>query len=162
MVDRRAVLLKRCLLFGWSVWWTVVVVTNVLDACKATGLLAETWSFASGNYAFLAQTMARYGTLTWVNAVLFGGVIVWEAAAATLFWMAWHRYRGNWQGMMTVYVAFTAGLMLWLAFLVADEICIAYPVEATHLRLFIGQLLTLLAIALLPESTTRAPSPTSD
>jgi hypothetical protein len=53
-----------------------------------------------------------------------------------------------------VYLAFTASLTLWLAFLIADEAFIAYPVEATHLRLFIGQLLTLLAIELLPEGPT--------
>jgi hypothetical protein len=40
---------------------------------------------------------------------------------------------------------------LWGAFLVADEVLIAYPVEGTHLRLFLVQLVTLLAIELLPE-----------
>jgi hypothetical protein len=42
-------------------------------------------------------------------------------------------------------------LGLWAAFLVADEVFIAYPVEATHLRLFIAQLVTLLAVEVLPE-----------
>ena len=40
---------------------------------------------------------------------------------------------------------------MWLAFLIADEIFIAYAVAATHLRLFSAQLLTLLAIELLPD-----------
>ena len=50
-----------------------------------------------------------------------------------------------------MYVAFTTALLLWGAFLVADEIFIAYALEATHLRLFVSQLVTLLAIELLPE-----------
>jgi hypothetical protein len=40
---------------------------------------------------------------------------------------------------------------LWSAFLVADEVLIAYPLEGTHLRLFVAHLVTLLAVELLPE-----------
>jgi hypothetical protein len=39
---------------------------------------------------------------------------------------------------------------------VCDEVFIAYAIEATHLRLFIGQFLTLLTIELLPDGTTMA------
>lgn len=35
--------------------------------------------------------------------------------------------------------------------MIADEVCIAYAVQATHVRLLVAQLLTLLAIELLPE-----------
>jgi hypothetical protein len=42
-------------------------------------------------------------------------------------------------------------LLLWVGFLVADEVLIAYPLEAIHLRLFVAQLLTLMAIEFLPE-----------
>ena len=50
-----------------------------------------------------------------------------------------------------MYLAFTASLLLWGAFLIADEIFIAYAVAGTHLRLFIAHLVTLLAIERLPE-----------
>ena len=50
-----------------------------------------------------------------------------------------------------VYSAFTAALLLWAAFLVSDELFIAYALEATHLRLFLAFLVTLLAIVLLPD-----------
>jgi hypothetical protein len=141
-------LLKRVLLLGWAVWLSVVLATNVADALKVLGLLAEDWSFASGNYGFVASTTARYGPPAWLNGILFAGVIAWEAAAAGLFWLASLTYRGA--GQPLVYAAFTASLSLWLAFAVADEVCVAYPVEATHLRLLIAQLATLLAVELLP------------
>jgi hypothetical protein len=48
-------------------------------------------------------------------------------------------------------VASAAGLSLWAAFVLADEVFIAYAVEAAHWRLFIAQLVTLLAVELLPE-----------
>jgi len=149
-----SIFLKRCLLLFWAVWMTVAFVTNVLDGGKALGLLAENWSFASGNYRFLVEATARYGTPSWINGLLFLGVICWEGAAALLFWLAWQRYRCNRvEKQRLLYAAFTVSLTLWSAFAIADELFIAYAVEGTHLRLFSAQLATLLAIELLPEST---------
>jgi hypothetical protein len=146
--------LKRTLLAFWAVWLTVVLATNVLDAGKALGWLEESWAFASGNYHLLAETTSRYGTPAWVNAWLFLGVIGWEGVAALLFWLACWQFRGGGAGRRSVYAAFTAGLTLWGAFLVADEVFITYAVAGTHLRLFTAQLVTLLAIELLPEGTS--------
>lgn len=151
MSNQPSLLLKRSLLLFWSLWLAVVFITNVLDGCKALGWLGDNWSFASGNYRFLAVTTARYGTPTWLNGLLFLGVIVWEGIAALLFWLTWLRFRGNEESRRLLYTAFTVCLGLWSAFAVADELFIAYPVEGTHLRLFIAQLITLLAIALLPN-----------
>jgi hypothetical protein len=144
------VLLKRSLLLFWAVWLTIVFLTNIADAAKAAGLLDESWAFASGNYRFVTETTARYGTPCWANAVMFAGVIVWEGLAAVLFWRAGWMFRRA-SGRSARYAAFTASLLLWAAFMVSDEIFIAYAVEGVHLRLFIAQLGTLLAVELLPE-----------
>ncbi len=53
--------------------------------------------FASGNYRFLTETTARYGTPGWLNMVLFLGVIAWEGTAAVLFWLACRTWRGKGQ-----------------------------------------------------------------
>jgi hypothetical protein len=151
-MNRSAVPLRRVLLAGWSVWWTLVVATNLTDAAKGLGLLPEAFAFASGNYAAIQAATARYGAPPWLNGGLFAAVIVWEACAALLFWLATcHRDDA---GDRWLYRAFTVGLSLWLAFLVADEICIGYAIGATHLRPFIAQLLTLLAIVWLPTRPT--------
>jgi hypothetical protein len=148
-------LLKRCLLFFWALWLTVVFTTNALDGSKALGVLDENWPFASGNFGLVVETTARYGTPFWLNQLLFAGVLCWEGAAALLFWLACLSFRREGRGgERLLYAAFGVSLMLWAAFLIADELCIAYPMEATHLRLFIAQLATLLAIELLPENTT--------
>jgi hypothetical protein len=154
MNDRHVLLLKRGLLAFWAVWLTVVFTTNVLDGAKALGWLPESWTFTSGNYEFLATTTARYGTADWVNGILFLGVVCWEGIAAMLFWLAFWTFGSKPNRRRLLYAAFTAGLLLWSAFLVADEIFIAYPLEATHLRLFIAQLMTLLAIELLPDNSS--------
>jgi hypothetical protein len=149
---RPAALLKRTLLAFWAAWHTLVFATNLCDAGKAVGLLGEGWTFASGNYRFLVETTARYGTPSWVNGLLFGGVLCWEGAAAVLFWLAWLTFRGKGrEGTRVRYAAFTVSLTLWAAFALADEAFIAYAVEGTHLRLFTAQLATLLAVELLPE-----------
>jgi hypothetical protein len=54
--------------------------------------------------------------------------------------------------------AFVVALALWSAFAIADEVFIAYDVEATHLRLFVAQLVSLLAIYLLPDADSSARS----
>ena len=146
-----SVFLKRGLLLFWAVWLSIVVATNLLDGMKALGQLGESWAFASGNYRFLAETTARYGTPAWLNGVLFAGVVCWEGVAAVLFWLAWRGFGGQGRGTRLVYAAFMAGLGLWAAFLLADELCIAYAVEDTHLLLFTAHLATLLAVELLPE-----------
>ncbi len=145
-------LFKRGLLLFWAVWFSVVTATNACDALKELGLLGPGWRFASGNFGFLAETTARYGIAGWINATLFLGVIAWEATAASLFWLAWRQtgLRAA-RDATALYPAFLAGLMLWAAFMLADELLIAYTVEAAHVRLFIAQLVTLLAIVLLPE-----------
>src|SRR5436853_2754027 len=109
---RPAVLLKRGLLLFWAAWLSVVFTSNLLDGAKALGLLGESWAFASGNYAFLCQTTARYGTPAWANAVMFAGVIAWEGLAAGLFWRASWAFRGNGTGRPALYAASAAGLSL--------------------------------------------------
>jgi hypothetical protein len=147
-----AVLLKRGLLLFWAAWLSLVLVTNVLDGAKALGLLGGGWAFASGNYAFLCQTTARYGTPAWANAVLFAGVVAWEALAAGLSWRALWAFRGKGgTGKPALYAAWAAGLSLWAAFILADEVFITYAVAVTHWLLFVAQLATLLAVELLPE-----------
>lgn len=149
-----ASVLKGCLLALWAAWQTVVFTTNLLDAGKALGFLNQSWPFASGNWRFMLETTARYGTPTWLSAILFSGVIFWEGLTALLFWLAFFKYRsGAAEAKRIVHAAFTVGLMLWGAFMIADEVFIAYAVEGTHLRLLIAQLATLLAIELLPEES---------
>jgi hypothetical protein len=152
MTPKRVFVLKRALLGGWALWWTVVLATNLTDAGKALGWLHDSWVFASGNYAFIVKTTALYGPPSWVNGLLFAGVIAWQGITAILFWVTCLTFRGKSTVGPWLYPAFTAGLTLWLAFAVADEVCIAYALEATHLRLLIAQLATLLAIELLPEA----------
>jgi hypothetical protein len=136
---------KSGVLLFWAAWFTIVVLTNVFDALKAGGVLPGVWTFSSGNWELMLKVTAAHGTPVAVVGVLFLGVIAWEAVAGILFWRAWAA--GGRGGV----IAFTVGLGLWAAFVLADEVFIAYTLEAAHLRLFGLQLLSVLALRLLPD-----------
>lgn len=148
---KHVVFLKRLLLLFWAVWLSIVFLSNLADAGKGLGLLDQSWAFASDNWKNIQDTTARYSIPAAVNATLFAGVIVWEGVAAVLFWRAGWSFRGRSSSRQTVYLAFTASLLLWGVFLIADEVLIAYRLEGTHLRLFIAHLVTLMAVDLLSD-----------
>ena len=144
-------LLKRLLLLFWAVWLSIVFLSNLADAGKGLGLLGESWAFASDNWKSIQDTTARYKIPVVANAILFAGVILWEGIAALLFWRAGWSFGDGKSSRQDVYRAFTISLLLWGAFLIADEVFIAYRLESTHLRLFVAHLATLLALELLPD-----------
>lgn len=138
--------LKSGILLFWALYFSLVTLTNLLDALRAIGALPQGWTLASGNYALLVKVTAVHGTPTVIAGVLFLGVIAWEALAAGFFWRAWAtRVR------RVTHIAFTLGLALWAAFVLADELFVAYTLGPTHLRLFGLQLLCLIGLRLLPD-----------
>lgn len=152
-------LFKRLLLAFWSTWLGLVFLTNLCDALKTLGSLPPDWPFASGNYAFLVATTSVYSPPSWLNALLFAGVIIWEGIAAWCYWFAcWTAHDAQHRGLFWRRAACLVTASLWSAFLLAEEVFLAYPVEAVHWRLWIAQLVTLLVLELLPNT---APSKTS-
>jgi hypothetical protein len=144
--------LKQGVLLFWALWFTVAWLANTCDGLKACHVLGAGWRFASGNYALMVETTQKYHTPRWLNAVLFGGVILWQGCAALLFWFALSVFQGlHRPGGNALYTAFLVSLALWAAFIIADEIFLAYETEDTHLRVFTAQAISLLVLVLLPE-----------
>lgn len=137
--------LKSGVLLFWGAWFTVVFLTNAFDALKAGRALPAGWSFASGNWDLMLKVTAVHATPVAVVGLLFLGVIAWEALAAVLFWRAWAA--GGRGGI----AAFTTSLALWATFALADEVFVAYNLASVHMRLFGLQLLSVLALRLLPD-----------
>jgi len=137
--------LKSGVLLFWAAWFTIVLITNVCDALKAGRVLPAGFTLSSGNWELMLKITAVHATPVAIVALMFLGVIVWEALAGLLFWRAWAA--GGRGGV----VAFVVALALWATFALADEVFMAYTIEAVHLRLFGLQLLSVLALRLLPE-----------
>jgi hypothetical protein len=143
--------LKLGLVFFWSLWITLVFLTNLFEGLKILGVLPEGWRFVSGNYKYVSEATSAYDFPHWVTGLLFVGVVFWEGLVVVLFWRAATRYAGSGSDAIGfVDTAFTVNIGLWAAFMFADELFRAYRQQTTHVLLLISQLVSLLAIHLLP------------
>lgn len=152
--------LKLGIVAFWAAWYSIVTASNLCDALHVLGRIPADWPFVSGNYGAIVKTTAIYGLSPAANAVLFAGVILWELLVASLFWRAlltiWLR-AGDYAA---VRLPFTLSLGLFMAFVLADEIFLAFQsgLEATHLRIFSAQLVSLVAVYLLPDGESHGNS----
>jgi hypothetical protein len=150
------VVLIRALLLFWAIWFSVVTASNGADLLREAGLLSPDWRFASGNYSLVAESVALYSvSRAWASA-LFALVLVAQLTASALFWRAAldaspfaPRAR---PGIM---YAFLAGIGLFSAFLVFDEVLLIYRrlpnLETAHFAILCALLLSLSLIHLLGE-----------
>jgi hypothetical protein len=134
--------LKLALILFWALWFSIVFLTNAFSAMKAAGRLPPSWKFASKNYEMVAKAVSLYQAPAWVPLLLFLGVIAWQLGAAALFWYAL-------ADITVANAAFSAGILLFAAFMIADELTLKYAMEQPHELLFIAQLASLLALHLL-------------
>jgi hypothetical protein len=134
--------LKLALIFFWALWFSIVFLTNVFSAMKAAGRLPPSWRFASKNYEMVVKAVSIYGPPPWLPRLLFLGVITWQLGAGTLFWYAL-------ADMTVANAAFCAGILLFAAFMIADELTLKYAMEQPHELLFIAQVASLLVVHLL-------------
>jgi hypothetical protein len=149
-------LLAEGLVLFWSLWWSVIVVTNLMEALRALGVLAEDWKFASGNYSLISQTTAIYDLPAWVNGLLFVCVILWQMICCVLFWRTFRNLREKpTLASSDVIEAFVVSLALWAALIIADEIFISYEMEGIHLRILLAQMVTLLLLLHIGEKEAR-------
>lgn len=140
-------LIRAGILFFWGAYFTLVFASNGADALKAMGVLEDSFAFASGNYALVHRVTRIYSVANAGVAALFAGVLLWQVVAATLFWHALAAGHGLEAEPERANRAFAAGAGLWGAFILADELLIAYDVaglESTHVLLLAVTLISLL------------------
>ncbi len=144
-------MLRRGLLLFWSSWFSVVFSTNLADGLRQAGLLPTEWRFASGNFELIRQSIGIYSLGQSWAVFLFAAVVLVQLGAAALFWRAFlERDTGTRPDHPKVPQAFSLGIGLFAAFLVADELFIVYDrisgLETTHLLVLCGLLLSYLVI----------------
>jgi hypothetical protein len=146
--------LPGVLLGFWTLWFAVVSASNLADLARSLGWLPGGWRFASGNYALLEKTTAIYWLPGWANLALFIGVIAWEVAATWLLARSLAAACGGGLCARPLDRAFAVAAGLFAAFVLADELLIAFAtgLEATHFRILVALLATLLVIRPTAES----------
>jgi hypothetical protein len=151
-------LLGPGLLGFWCLYFAIVTLSNLTDLLRSVHLLPADWPWVSGNLAFIATSTAKIGLPAGLSSLLLAGVIVWQSLASVLFWRALRRGDGAPLGP-----AFVVSLSLWATFILLDEILLIFETgaEATHLRLFIAELVSLCVLrpgGIRPDAT-EAPLP---
>ncbi len=143
-------LFKTGLVLFWAVWLAIVFLTNLFEGLKSLGILPQSWKFASQNYQMIQNTIKIYTPPHWLATVLFGGVVLWQAAAVFLMASAFIQMLLHPAGALGwVDTAFAVSIALWAAFMISDEIFCAYDNQTNHILLMIAQLAALLSIHLL-------------
>ena len=138
------------LLTFWTLWISVVLITNVFDGLKRYGLLSENWPFASGNYALIEKATSKFNPPAWLNRLFFAGAVVWQAIITILFWTALlNTFKQGRIASSEISWAFAASFGLFAAFVLADEICGNYQGERDHLLILAAQVVSYLTLTLL-------------
>src|ERR1700749_496576 len=129
---------KRVLVGFWTMYFTIVAVSNAIDLLDALGALH--WTFLdSTNFAFMRTIVRVYHVGPDLTKLLLAGALAVEAVGAVLFWRALLD-RGS------ALRALTWSAAVWSAFVFMCELFIAYPSEGPF-----GELLLLTsATALVP------------
>ncbi|MBD2702341.1 hypothetical protein IC229_16955 [Spirosoma sp. BT702] len=148
-IDKR---ISAGLLAFWALYFSIVLLSNSADALKSLSILPTGWPFASGNYELIVKVLSIYSSPVWVAVGLFVGVILWEALGAFLFWKAFlEMIRQTPSHKVAIHRAFGITLGLWAAFLLSDEIFLAYlvgDITTTHFNLLIAELASFILIRL--------------
>lgn len=142
--------LKQGILLFWCIWFFIAFLTNITDFLIATDTIS-TSSFRSGNYSALKKIINIYDMSHYLLNVFFSLDIFVQGISAILFFIAafcfWNRVY-IWQ---SINIAFSISMFLWAVFLIMEEIFVAYPYEATHIRLLVFEMVSLLTLHLLPH-----------
>lgn len=141
---------KQSILFFWFCWFLIACLSNTTDFLISKNII-ETTSFHSGNYLALKKVLDIYKTPIQLLNILFSLDITAQGLSAIFFLVANYYF---WKGRNywpSINMAFSFSMFLWAIFIMLEEIFIAYTYEGTHIRLFVFELITLLAIHLLPH-----------
>ena len=144
--------LKLGALLFWGIWYLIAFTTNLCEGFEKLGLFPNLWQLASGNLRAVTSATERYSSSRRLPLLLFFGVLWWQLAIVLLFASAF--FASIEAGSLhteAVNAAFLVGLALWSAFMLADEILKQYDVEHSHVLFFMAQLLTLVALHVLPS-----------
>lgn len=150
---------KQGIILFWAVWLSLVLLLNCLDVLKNVGVLPDTWKFNSGNFPFMQAVVKVYSTPNPITWVMYISAIIWEVVAIYLLWAALGASFSSGFDPSTlrlVNLAFAVNLALWAAFVVMDELFLAFLIPGhnimeTHRSLFTANLVSFMAIHLLPN-----------
>ena len=143
--------LKSIILLFWGTWFFIACLTNLSDFLIVTDIISPS-VFRSGNYSEWGKVLSIYPLPHYFLNVLFSLDILVQGVSAILFFIATVCFWKRLYVWRTINIAFIISMSLWAVFLIMEELFIAYPFEATHVALFVFEMVSLLTLHLLPTS----------
>lgn len=138
---------KRIICGFWALWIGAIAATNLFSLLKALTLVGPAWRFASHNFELVRSYLTAFRLPIGVVVIAFAALVFWQYQTTWLFLRAAaapaDRRRAN--------AAFGAGMALFAAFLVVGELVLRFDFEAIHMRIFMAQAISWMAIHLLPD-----------
>lgn len=129
----------------FACWFSIAFLTNLFDLLNTLQITHE-WKFHSGNYLALKKVIDTYSTPTAILNFLFVSDVFIQGLVAILFSFASLFYLTGRNAWPCIYLAFAISMALWAIFLILEEIFIAYAYEATHIRLLVLEIVSLLLL----------------
>jgi hypothetical protein len=146
------VAIKRGLLLYWSLWFTIVFATTLLGGLEALGAIDKGWKLAGGDFTLISPAAAIYGVPARASGVLLVCLMVWEGITVAAFWRAFRKFRGLENAdARALAAAFILATSLFAALLLADRFLGGHLFIATHLKILVALLVSLLVVFFLPE-----------
>jgi hypothetical protein len=143
---------KLGLLGLWALWYLIAFSANLCESFEALGIFRNTWPLASGNFQAVTRAVKSYSNYRWIPRLLFAGVLCWQLLSVSLFaWAIVSSVLAETINFDAVNGAFVAALSLWAAFMLADEMLKQYDTEHPHVLFFMAQLVTFVALHVLPS-----------
>lgn len=147
-------LFKKLIVVFWTFWWLIAFWTDIVGALAHIKFISASWA-PDKNFPLLVESLDMYGMPSWVPALLFICILVLSfisAISAGLFcWASWALVHKRDIWMQRAEIAFIVSLTYWLAFFIADQFVMKFALEQNHMVQGGFQLLTFMALYLLPD-----------
>jgi hypothetical protein len=150
LVPPSGLLFKRLLLLFWTMFFSMVALTNLVNLLDSLGLFD--WTFLdSGNFDYLRDVVGVYGVGGPPTKLLLLGALLIEGIAAMLFWRALLGFGIKRDGERLAMTAVCWGTLVWTSFVFMTEFFVAYGAESPFRELMAIMVGTGIALALIPD-----------
>jgi hypothetical protein len=142
---------KKAIIIFWAIWWVIASWTDIIGGLAHLGILHASWA-PDTNYPFLVESLKMYHLKPWIPTIAFIGIITWSTASTLAFIFAsFSLVRDEQVWLPRAEFAFILSLTYWMTFFLADQIVMKYDLEQNHMIQGGFELLTLLALYIIPK-----------
>lgn len=142
---------KKSIIVFWFVWWIIALWTDIVGTLAHIGHINASWA-PDSNYPFLIKSLQMYHVPEFLPIFLYSGILLLSTTSTVLFFLAiinLNKPPEIW--LAKARSAFVFSIGFWLLFFIADQIVMNYDLEQNHMVQGGFELLSFLALYLLPN-----------